>query len=279
VFDRGAGPDPERSFGGTPFQPCRRGERGEGKVSRPGPKPKRLYVRVARFGGAAPSEEETPSSPRALVSEFDRVGRLVAHGVLTTPPGDLLVFRATDRSEALRLLRSDPLKESPGVDYQVLEWKVTEEGTGVNIEPPPARGSGRLTQVQRVGVIVSDQQAAVEWYRDVLGLEPLRSDPDTGYVEVSLGPGTVALSLIAPKPEWGEPHYAEAVARRGTRTGIVFQTDNVDALQLRLRHAHAEVTQGVQSEPWGGRIIRFTDPDGNEFLAFERPRIRSKEAP
>ena len=247
-------------------------------MSRPGPKPKRLYVRVVRFGGGVTPDEEVPTSPRALVAEFDRVGRLVAHGNLTSPTGDLLIFRATDRDEALRLLRSDPLKDGTGGDYQLLEWKVTEEGTGVNIEPPPARGSGRLTQVQRVGVIVSDQHAAVDWYRDVLGLEVLRSDPDTGYVEVSLGPGAVAISLIAPKPEWGEPHYAEALARRGTRTGIVFQTDNVDALQLRLRHAHAEVTQDVAPEPWGGRTIRFTDPDGNEFLAFERPRSRARDS-
>ena len=247
-------------------------------MSRPGPKPKRLYLRLARFGGEAPADEVDRPSVRALADEFDRVGRLVAHGALTDPPGDLLVFRAADRAEALRLLRADPLKGLSGGMYQLLEWKVTEQGAGVNVEPPPARGSGRLTQVQRVGVIVGDQEAAVGWYRDVLGLDILRSDPETGYVEVSLGPGTVALSLIAPRPEWGEPYYSEALARRGTRTGIVFQTDSVDALELRLRHANARVTQGVESEPWGGRTIRFADPDGNEFLAFDRgpPRPSSR---
>jgi len=238
-------------------------------MTRPGPKPKRLYVRVVRFGGAGPPEEGSRNPLRALVNEFDRVGRLVAHGALTDPPGDLLVFRATDRAEAVRLLRVDPFREVAGGNYQVLEWKVGEQGVGVNIEPPPARGSGRLTQVQRVGVIVSDREAAIHWYRDVLGLEVLRDEPETGYVEVSLGPGTVALSLISPRPEWGEPLYEEAVARLGTRTGIVFRTDSVDALELRLRNARAHVTQGVEAEPWGGRTIRFTDPDGNEFLAFD----------
>jgi len=243
-------------------------------MSRPGPKPKRFYLRLVRFGGQEPEDEETRAPLRTLVQEFDRVGRLVAYGELTDPPGDLLVFRATDRTEALRLLRADPLKGSSGENYHVLEWKVTKLGAGVNIEPPPARGSGRLTQVQRVGVIVSDQSAAVGWYRDVLGLKVLHSDPATGYVEVSLGPGAVALSLIAPRPEWGEPYYAEALARRGTRTGIVFQTDNVEALELRLRHANGNVTQGPETEPWGGRTIRFTDPDGNEFLAFDRGEPR-----
>jgi catechol 2,3-dioxygenase-like lactoylglutathione lyase family enzyme len=248
-------------------------------MSRPGPKPKRLYVRMVRFGGAPDEEAPSPSGVRQLVAEFDRVGRLVAHGALTDPPGDFLVFRATDRAEALRLLRADPWSEREGASYQVLEWRVATLGTGVNLEPPPARGSGRLTQVQRIGVIVSDQESAVAWYRDVLGLTLLRSDPDTGYVEVSLGPGAVALSLIAPRPEWGEPYYTEALARRGTRTGIVFQTDSVDALELRLQHAHANVTQSVESEPWGGRTIRFTDPDGNEFLAFDRGEPKPRGPP
>lgn len=245
-------------------------------MSRPGPKPKRLYLRLVRFSGTSPPDEETRVPLRTLINEFDRVGRLVAHGELTDPPGDLLVFRATDRTEALRLLRTDPLKDLPGGSYLFLEWKVNEQGAGVNIEPPPARGSGRLTQVQRVAVIVRDQAAAIRWYRDTLGLEVLRNDPETGYVEVSLGPGTVALSLISPKPEWGEPLYEEAVARLGTRTGIVFRTDSVDALELRLRNAEARVTQGVEAEPWGGRTIRFTDPDGNEFLAFDTGAPRPK---
>ncbi len=245
--------------------------------SRPGPKPKRLYIRLARFGGEGPPESEPSRILGEFVRELDRVGRLVAHGRLTEPPGDLLIFRALDRAEATRLLRTDPHRSEAPAEYLLLEWKVGDLGAGVNVEPPPARGSGRLTQVQRVGVIVGDQRAAVEWYRDVLGMEVLRSDAETELAEVSLGPGTVALSLISPRPEWGEPLYAEAVARRGTRTGIVFQADNVDALELRLRHAHAHITQGVESEPWGGRTIRFTDPDGNEFLAFDRGAPRTSE--
>ena len=248
--------------------------------SRPGRKPKRLYVRLVRFDPAALEASGGRRSLRDFTDGFDRVGRLVGHGPLTNPTGDLLLFRATDRAEAERVLRTDPLKGVPGSTYEVLEWNLTLAGTGVSLEPPPARGSGRLTFLQRVPVIVSDQQRAIDWYHDVLGLTVLAQDTETHYVELALGPGAAALSLIAPRPEWGEPHYSETKARMGIRTGIVFQTDSVEALELRLRHAGARITRGVELQPWGERTILFSDPDGNEFLAFDRrvERIARKDA-
>jgi catechol 2,3-dioxygenase-like lactoylglutathione lyase family enzyme len=200
---------------------------------------------------------------------LDRADRLVAHGGLTEPKGDLLVFRAREFDEAERVLRTDPWAKVEGVQCELLEWSPVTLGSGVNIELPPARGSGRLTLLQRVAVVVSDQARAIRFYHDGLGLEIRERDEETGYVELSLGKGTAALSLVAPRAEWGEPHYSEAMARLGTRTGIVFQTDSVPALELRLRHLGAEVTQSARTEPWGGRTVRFNDPDGNEFLAFD----------
>jgi catechol 2,3-dioxygenase-like lactoylglutathione lyase family enzyme len=238
--------------------------------SGPGRKPKRLYIRLARFEPEVLSERGLSRSISEFVEEFDRVGRLVGHGPLTRPNGDFLVFRASDRAEAERVLRTDPLKGIPETTYEVLEWNPSLAGTGVSLEPPPARGSGRLTFLQRVPVIVSDQQKAIAWYRDVLGLSVVAQDPETHYVELALGPGAAALSLIAPRAEWGEPYVSETRARLGIQTGIVFQTDSVEALELRLRHAGAKITRGVELQPWGERTILFSDPDGNEFSAFDR---------
>ncbi len=243
--------------------------------SRPGRKPKRLYVRLVRFEPEALREAPGPRLLRNFIAEFDRVGRLVGHGPLTNPTGDFLVFRAADRPEADRVLRTDPLKGVPGSHYELLEWNPLWAGTGVSLEPPLARGSGRLTFLQRVPVIVSDQRKAIEWYCDVLGLTVVAQDSDTHYVELALGPGAAALSLIAPRPEWGEPYYSATRARLGIQTGIVFQTDSVEALELRLRHAGARVTRGIELQPWGERMILFVDPDGNEFSAFDRRVERS----
>ncbi|MCI4369507.1 MAG: VOC family protein [Thermoplasmata archaeon] len=242
------------------------------KLGRPGPKPKRLYARVVRLGESGRGEVPSTRELRGFDEELERVGRLVARGPLTSPEGDLLLLRARDLPEADRILRHDPFRAAPGASYQIFEWDPGAFGSGVNLEPPPALGSGRLTFLQRVSVVVRDPARALEWYRDVLGLSVRVRDEETGYLEMALGRGAAALSLVTPRPEWGEPYYSEASARVGSRTGIAFQTDSVDALELRLRHAGAIVTQAAEVQPWGGLTIRFTDPDGNEFLAFQTER-------
>jgi catechol 2,3-dioxygenase-like lactoylglutathione lyase family enzyme len=236
---------------------------------RPGPKPKRLFLRAVHFPSSAAPDLPARRGVGTYLAGLERVGRLVAQGALAHPVGDLLVFRATDRPEATRILRTDPWRERAGSVYVLLEWDPRRLAEGVNLEPAPARGSGRLTVLDRVAVVVRDQARARAWYEQVLGLRIRRSDPSTGYLELSLGPGAAALSLVAPRPEWGAPHYAETLARAGQPTGIVFRTDSVPALELRLRHAGATITQPPRAEPWGGVTLRFDDPDGNEFLAYQ----------
>ena len=237
--------------------------------SRPGRKPKRIYLRLFQQTEGGEEDRPAPREVRQFLRDLDRVGRLVAHGRLTKPSGDLLVYRAREGDEARRVLRADPWAKAKGARLEVLEWNPTALGSGVNLEPPPARGSGRLTMLQRVTVVVTDQDRAIRFYHDVLGLEIRAQDPESGYVELALGKGAAALSLVAPRRDWGEPYYSEAKDRIGRRTGIVFRTDSVAALELRLRHLGAKVTEKRHDEPWGGPVLRFTDPDGNEFLAFE----------
>lgn len=241
--------------------------------SRPGPKPKRLYVRLVRGVGPELSPPR-PGSVRRFVDHLESVGRLVAHGRLSSPTGDLLILRATSRGEAERALRGDPWLGVAHASYDIVDWSPRERGSGVNLDPPPSRGSGRLLSLQRIGIVVADPARAVAWYRDVLGLSVRESDAATGYVELSLAPGTTGMSLVAPRALWGEPEYSTTRSRMGGPTGVAFETDSVEALALRLRNARAEVSEAPRDDPWGGRSLRFRDLDGNEFLAFERPGAR-----
>lgn len=232
-----------------------------------------------RFGDPGEAERPGPSVTRAWLDELDRVGRLVAAGPTSDPAGHLLVVRATELAEARRLLRADPFVVPEADETRLLAWAVAETGAGVNLEPPPARGAGRLTALHRISVFVRDQAAATAWYREVLGLTVRQEDPETEFVELSLGPGAAGLTLVRPRPTWGEPYYAEASARVGQRTGIAFRTDSVEALALRLQHAGARIPQPTRPEPWGGRSIRFADPDGNEFLAFDNGPREARAGP
>src|SRR5579863_4217882 len=164
--------------------------------ARPGPKPKRLYVRVVRTGEADREDDPAPRQVRAYLEELDRVGRLVAHGRLTDPSGDLLVFRAASEAEATRILRPDPFRDAPNAVTQLFEWDPSTLGAGVNLEPPPARGSGRITALQRVAVVVRDQARSVQWYRDTLGMAVRAQDPSTDYVELTLGRGAAGITLV-----------------------------------------------------------------------------------
>jgi catechol 2,3-dioxygenase-like lactoylglutathione lyase family enzyme len=244
---------------------------------RRGRKPHRLYVRIFL---QPPTEHVAPKAREigSFLDGLDRVERLIAHGALTNPPGDMLVFRAVDLAEAKRALRRDPLGGGrPGV-YSLDEWDPRRFGTGVSLEPPPARGSGRMTVLHRITVVVRDRTSATTWYRDVLGLQVRAEDAATGYVELALGPGAAALSLVEPRVEWGEPHYSLARSRIGSATGIAFVTDSVRALQLRLEHSGARITLPATREPWGDSVLGFADPDGNEFLAIEPPSEGGRSA-
>jgi catechol 2,3-dioxygenase-like lactoylglutathione lyase family enzyme/uncharacterized protein YciI len=241
----------------------------EAHRSRPGPRPRRLYVRLVRHGAEGPTGRGSASEARAWLAELDRVGRLVSAGATTDPPGHLLIVRASGLPEARRILRGDPFVALEGDELRLWEWDASSTGSGVNLEPPPARGAGRLTSLNRVAVFVRDQASSLTFYREVLGLAVRDEDPETEFVELALGPGASGIVLVRPRPSWGEPFYSEGLGRIGQRTGIAFKTDSVEALALRLLHAGSVVTQAPRKEPWGGRSIRFTDPDANEFLAYD----------
>ena len=244
---------------------------------RPGRKPHRLYLRVVSALEAKQFAPPAPKEIREFLASLDRTGRLIAHGALTHPVGDLLFLRATDLDEARRAVRRDPFAGIARTSYLLWEWDPQETGSGVNLEPPPARGSGRLVLLERFTVFVRDRAKAKEWYETDLGLQARADDPSSGHLEMALGPETAGLAISVPDPSWGEAAFAEALARVGRATGLVFRTDSVRALALRLEHAQARITQPPRAEPWGEWTIRFTDPDGNEYLAYGPEGAPSKE--
>jgi len=44
---------------------------------------------------------------------------------------------------------------------------------------------------------------------------------------------------------------------------LYFETDDLEAIQQRLKAAGVEFIHEIQAQPWGQRVMRFYDPDGH----------------
>ena len=115
---------------------------------------------------------------------------------------------------------------------------------------------------------VDDHEAALAFYRDVLGLE-VRNDVNLEYGRwLTVGPGDQPeLGIVLQSAGVGRsPEDAEAVRSllaKGSLGGLVFITGDVDGLFEKVRASGAEVMQEPMEQPYGVRDCAFRDPAGN----------------
>lgn len=102
---------------------------------------------------------------------------------------------------------------------------------------------------------------ALTFYRDLLGGEVVYQYPDDGppgYVSVRLGSTSIGLGLDAD------------AAAGASRIALWMYTDDVDSAVERMRAAGTPVLDEPADQPWGERVAKVADPDGNEvFLGQE----------
>lgn len=129
---------------------------------------------------------------------------------------------------------------------------------------------GRVTRVWVATVRVGDLEREIRFYRDVLGL-PIVLDARPNFAWVELGPEE-PLCKIGLNGE-AEP---EAPDRSARSTGIVLETDDLEALVARLKAAGVRFTREPRKAPWGGTVADFLDPEGNELeVVFDPGHYRS----
>lgn len=116
----------------------------------------------------------------------------------------------------------------------------------------------------------NDPDAAVAFYRDVLGFEVRDDVGFNGMRWVTVGPveqpGT-SIVLYPPEADTGvteaERRTVAEMMAKGTYAVILFATSDVDATFDRLQAADAEVVQEPTDQPYGVRDCAFRDPAGN----------------
>ncbi len=130
-----------------------------------------------------------------------------------------------------------------------------------------------MSRVDRIGYVilyVSDLDASIAFYRDVLGL-PHRFT-DAGYAEFGTEAPRFAL-YERRRAEWitGGP------VAPGPAAEIVLLVADVDAETARLTAYGVRVLSGPADRPWGHRTVHLADPDGFVVeLAQEIPRTRTR---
>ena len=124
----------------------------------------------------------------------------------------------------------------------------------------PETAAVRITGVHTVGIPVTDQQAALDFYA-ALGFETRRDVPmgeGARWIEVAAPGSTVSLALEAARPGHAS----------GAETGIRLTTPDVEATHTALRAAGVD-TDEVLRWPGVPAMFAFRDQDGNGLEIVE----------
>jgi len=116
----------------------------------------------------------------------------------------------------------------------------------------------------------NDPDAAVAFYRDILGFEVRMDVGYEGMRWITVGPvGQPSTAIVLFPPE-ASPGVTEDESRtiaemmaKGTYAGVNLATPDLDTLFDRLQASDAEVVQEPTDQPYGVRDCAFRDPAGN----------------
>jgi catechol 2,3-dioxygenase-like lactoylglutathione lyase family enzyme len=129
-----------------------------------------------------------------------------------------------------------------------------------------AKTAIRITGMYTVGVPVTDQDRALEFYLDKLGFEK-RGDAEFGdglrWLEVAPPGATTTIALVA--SDSGIPEVT------GSETGIRLLTEDAEADHAELRDRGVDVDPEIirMGDPVPPMFL-FRDPDGNRFVVVEQ---------
>jgi catechol 2,3-dioxygenase-like lactoylglutathione lyase family enzyme len=116
----------------------------------------------------------------------------------------------------------------------------------------------------------NDPEASLAFYRDTLGFE-VRGDVGYGGMRwITVGPADQPGTSIVLHPPAADPGITEDERRtivemmaKGTYSGILLATADLDGTFARLQARVAEVVQEPTEQPYGVRDCAFRDPAGN----------------
>jgi predicted enzyme related to lactoylglutathione lyase len=119
----------------------------------------------------------------------------------------------------------------------------------------------RVDKVNTVVVPITDQERAITFYTETLGLEKRIDVPvGEGYRWVEVAPSGAETTIAVVQPPPGKP-------AGNTETGIGLHTGDIDAYHAELRERGVDVDPEVTR--YGGRVpplFWLRDPDNNTLM-------------
>jgi lactoylglutathione lyase len=112
---------------------------------------------------------------------------------------------------------------------------------------------------------VADLERSLRFYRDGVGFSVAYTFPDEGE-PVFVGLELDGSQLGIGRSEDGGPSAASA----GERFELCVYADDCDAAVAHLRALDVEVLAEPADQPWGERMARVADPDGNPIAIMQR---------
>ena len=123
-----------------------------------------------------------------------------------------------------------------------------------------------IKDVPLTGVFVNDQEAAVEFYTNKLGLEKIEDEPygESGARWITVSPAGSRIMIALEKAE--QDYEKAQVGRSEGRPVLVLSTNDIHASYERLRERGVRFLEEVVRYPWGGIGARFLDQDGSPIF-------------
>jgi catechol 2,3-dioxygenase-like lactoylglutathione lyase family enzyme len=123
----------------------------------------------------------------------------------------------------------------------------------------------------------NDPDAAVTFYRDVLGFEVRHDVGYAGLRWITVGPPGQPGTSIVLYPPGADPAVTEDERRtiaqmmaKGTYAIVTLATPDLDDTFERLQAGDADVVQEPARQPYGIRDCAFRDPAGNLIRIYEQ---------
>ena len=118
-----------------------------------------------------------------------------------------------------------------------------------------------IRHISAIAEVVDDVDAAVEFYRDVLGL-PVDHETGGGYATVTM-PGALHFSIWSRRAAAGATFSDEAEADRiPLGFSVEFEVDAVVPATEAVSERGLHIVQPPKEEPWGQTTSRFMLPSG-----------------